>query len=652
MSLHPLQPFLAIAAFACGISSNFVSGAQIAGNQTIPETANAVVTTTKPAVTGPVAFFDLTDLFELNLNDESQRHRFWDEAQLAVSLQGLVNRTAPHLFIRYLKDPDDFWWELMTGTNGWLAGLKIDRINNLDGLLKQFRSYYNGLVVWDERVPATANLAATIAGCDDLLAVRFDPREGSLYRRLTEGPEAMPIKVRLSNEDGSPLFTGRGTVPGTSIPSSGSAKCDAYLWLIENYVKTGKTDPHWMGFYMDSFWFKCWQASGAGTLTLPNEDFVIAHRGVILDLNVWDDESPVDDPDQRAGTDVATLQKLLLASYQRFDGDGVIQVAGFIPWAFKYTSFRGPKWSAGGHHEPVAAEWRYADILSSYNAFMDADALGLCTMANASFYQHYPLAKHYPQSPKPTTANLASQGFLDATGHVKPCKYVAFYVGDYDSAAWLYQKLPEMWRDPARGRVPLSWAFNPNLCQRFPLGMAWAREHGTANDWFVTGDSGAGYINPGNLTPPRAHSGLPSGLAAWENHCQPFYRQWDITLTGFIIDGDAPGLSSAALDAYARFSPDGIVAQKIGERGVHQGMPFLRMGSDLDGSPQEAARIIVKNISGSPPEFSVFRSILKTPTWHLGVQQELQKLEGDNIKVVDLYTLLQLVREYEAKAGK
>ena len=208
---------------------------------------------------------------------------------------------------------------------------------------------------------------------------------------------------------------------------------------------------------------------------------------------------------------------------------------------------------------------------------MDADALGLGAMANASFYQHYPLAAHYPQNPKPTRVSLIAQGLLDANGRILPRVYVAHYVGDYDAAAWLYRKLPEMWRDPARGSTPLSWAFNPNLCERFPLGMAWARERRTTNDWFVAGDSGAGYLNPGFLTPPRVHSGLPSGLAAWEKHCARLYKQWDITLTGFVIDGYARGLSPEGLDAYARFSPDGIVAQKIGLQGVHKGMPYLRM---------------------------------------------------------------------------
>ena len=67
--------------------------------------------------------------------------------------------------------------------------------------------------------------------------------------------------------------------------------------------------------------------------------------------------------------------------------------------------------------------------------------------------------------------------------------------------------LPKMWTDPARGTIPLSWAFNPNLCARFPLGMAWPRENRRPNDFFVAGDSGAGYLNPGFLSTPRPHIG-------------------------------------------------------------------------------------------------------------------------------------------------
>jgi hypothetical protein len=77
-------------------------------------------------------------------------------------------------------------------------------------------------------------------------------------------------------------------------------------------------------------------------------------------------------------------------------------------------------------------------------------------------------------------------------------------------------------------------------------------------------------------------------------------------------------------------------------------MPYLPMRADLDGTPIEAARAIREQTRDAAHHFYVFRSILKTPSWHLAVQQELQKSAGDEIKVMDLYSLLWLVREYES----
>lgn len=44
-----------------------------------------------------------------------------------------------------------------------------------------------------------------------------------------------------------------------------------------------------------------------------------------------------------------------------------------------------------------------------------------------------------------------------------------FYVGDYDSSAWIYSQLLQNYNDSARGGVPLGWAVNPNLKERFPV---------------------------------------------------------------------------------------------------------------------------------------------------------------------------------------
>jgi hypothetical protein len=280
---------------------------------------------------------------------------------------------------------------------------------------------------------------------------------------------------------------------------------------------------------------------------------------------------------------------------------------------------------------------------------MDADALGINAMANASFYQHYPLAARYLQNPKPTLASLQAQGLVDAGGRIVPRAYVAFYVGDYDSSAWLYQKLPAMWSDPARGSVPLSWGIDPNLCKRFPLGMAYAWMNRSKMDWFVAGDSGAGYLNPAFLLPPRPESGLPSGLPAWVEQCTSLYKQWSITLTGYVADGFSTGLPPALMDAYSQFSHDGMVEKRNALQGICNGMPFLRMGSKMNvppmkGSPEEAAAEILPLAGGPTPSFSVFRTVLRTPTWHAQVVEDLRREAGDRVKVVDLYSLLWLVR--------
>lgn len=342
--------------------------------------------------------YDMIALNGWNLSNATTRRRYFDQTQFVTSLQGLANRDTPRLYVRYNATQDDFWWTRMTEANGWLYGCTVENATSINDLLARFAGVYNGVVVWDERVPATANLASTIAGCDNLLAIRYDTTTGSLYQQtVLTGPQ-LPVVVRLLAADGGPMFTGQGTIPGTTLPSSGSAKCDAYLWLVENYLKTDKVDPQRLGYYIDGYWLQCYASAGRTSHTLNNHDFVIARRGLVFDLNVWDDETPVDDPGQPPGTDAATLQAILRAAYDRFGGNGIIHVAGFVPWAFKYTNWL----SAGGTHEPVPTEWRYAEVLSCHNAYMDADAIGLASMVNSSFFQHYPLAASYPQPNKPT----------------------------------------------------------------------------------------------------------------------------------------------------------------------------------------------------------------------------------------------------------
>lgn len=604
------------------------------------------------AKAAPLVTYDLTPLCR---PDESPKQA-WDEMQAVADLQGLVNRNQPSLYTFLVGDGgkiDHYWLNLLQEKGHWLADRKLQPITGIMPLLAHFRKAYRGVVVWDDRVPATSNVADTVAGADDLLALRYDASPQSLYYRCVIDPHGprLPVKVRLLNDDDSPLFTGHGTIPGTAIASTGSAKCDATLWAVEHYLKTGKCDPTRLGYYPDAYWLSGKTKVPADRTLLANHDYFVAHRGFFFDLSPWDDKAPNDDPGQPLGADLRALQAVLLAAYQetaKKNGGkpGVIEVGGFTPWDQKYTDF------TGGKHGGVATEWRYAEILSCYNAYMDADAPGLNAMANASVYQHFPLAKSYPQKNLPTEASLRAKGYLDSSGHVVPRNYAAIYVGDYDSSAWLYQRMPDLWDDPARGSVPLAWAFDPTIAQRFPVGLAHARDTATPNDSFITGDSGAGYLNPGYLVPPRVWSGLPSGLEAWEAHSQRDYAKWDLTVTGFVIDGNAPSMSEAIKEAYARFSPSGVVAQKIPDQSLVSGVPFLRMGSDL-ANPEQGAKTIEAAFAANTdkPRFHIFRTILWSPTQHKVMFDTLKKARPD-IEMVDANTLFFLLKRSLTESEK
>ncbi|WP_165226235.1 GxGYxYP domain-containing protein [Aquisphaera insulae] len=590
-----------------------------------------------PAGTAPpprvIEVFDATPLLKFDAQKLEERRAFWDQLHALSALQGLVNRDAPRLYVFLVGQGgriDHYWLDLLRKRGQWLHESAVRERHDLIELVKRHRDVIKGVVVWDERVPATALVASTVAGVEDLLPVRFDPSPGSLYDRLVQqssGPR-LPVKLRLLKDDGSPMFTGERT---------GSAKCDATLWAVDRYLKTGRCDPTLLAYYPDAWWLEGKAKAAPVNTLLSNHDYYIARRGFFFDLGPWDDEAPNDDPRQKPGTDAGTLRAMLGAAHAAAKGRP-IHVGGFTPWDQKYTNF------TGGKHEGVPTEWRYADILSCFGAFMDADAPGLHAMANASVFSHAPLADRYPQRNLPTEATLRGRGYLEADGKVVAHQYAAFYVGDYDAAAWLYQRMPEIWDDPARGEIPLGWAFNPSLARRFPVGLIHARATATPNDFFIAGDSGYGYLNPGHLVPPRRWSNLPSDLAAWERLCAEGYRRWDLRITGFVIDGDGPAMSSEVRSAYARFSKSGVVGQKLPPKSLADGVPFLRMGPDL-ANPVEGVRQVADSFPTDQPgpQFGIFRTILWSPTSHKQLIDAVRKVRPD-IVFVDPYTLFELLR--------
>ena len=592
----------------------------------------------------PIVVFDMRYLLEKDLTDINNVEMVWDQLHLVSTLQGIVNRNKPSLFIKYVKEGeicvDEYWWNKYRKEGEWLSQRDTIQLTSLMDVLAYFKKDIKGLVVYDSDVPSTSNVASSIAGIEDVIAVRYDSTPNSLYQNIKKSDLNLKEVVRLINNDGTSMFTGKGFLPGLNIRSSGSVKNDPYLWFIEKYMKLGRSNTKYGAYYIDQYWRKKPLCSVPNHHTLTNHDFFVSKRAFFFDLSPWGDEPATDDLNQKVGTDLETLKQMLLIAYKQNKGIDFCYIGGFPSWAFKYTKH------AEGMHDDVPTEWEFSKIISAYNAFKDADAIGYGALANASFWQHFPLEKEYKQS-WVSRENLINKGYLDEDGYLKNNgkNYLIFYVGDYDASSWITQRTPTIWDDSNRGKLPLMWCISPVLQERVPMVLHNFRKTATKNDYFASADNGAGYLMPGMLQEPRDISGLPSGLNAWAKHCKKYYKKWGLTITGFVIDGEAPGLNEEGLDCYRSFSYNGIVPQKVPLTYLHRGMPVLRADADVNEEPQIAAQRIVDRINKRNIPFHWFRNILKTPTWYIEVMAEIKKLDN-SIELVDAPTFFELYKIY------
>jgi len=120
-----------------------------------------------------------------------------------VTLQGLVNREAPRLYIIF-KDVDE-WWLASAARD---LGIRV-RFVGLDEAVRMFAKAAAGYVVYDPALPDTINVGTTLCGIHDAVLVH-------------------PTWARWVEELGvaRKLFDLRGNF---------SDRVAAYTWLLENY---------------------------------------------------------------------------------------------------------------------------------------------------------------------------------------------------------------------------------------------------------------------------------------------------------------------------------------------------------------------------------------------------------------------------------
>jgi GxGYxYP putative glycoside hydrolase C-terminal domain/GxGYxY sequence motif in domain of unknown function N-terminal len=460
----------------------------------------------------------------------------YDETIAAATLQGIINRESPELFIvsDQYKRPQ-YWLDIMAKDGRWLEGREQKPIASLDDIVALAGSRLKGAVIWDPEVPATVNVATTIAGVED--AVVLSPEFAEKYLKKWNIPVIKDLRG---------MFTGAET---------GSKKNDAYRWAIREYLAKGLCSSKRVFLSEDAFLTR---DRGDNGYAIPR-DWAVMNRSFVFDLSPWGDEAPRDEPDQKLGVDLETYRMILEELFRQADGKHMTELVGFFAFS-KYSNVPDHQ----SKHEPVLTELESVWLISPYNIYKSSIS---SDCYNQSFHSQAP-RKPLKQNP---THSL--------TRKVENKVYICVAMADYDSATLLYEFLPRYWENKDRGKIPLSWGINPNLLETYPDVIAYFYETATPADTFLADANAAGYIKPNRIQPKY--------LKLFAEHNKKFFDEADMSIAPMVIENDAP--SPAVKDAFLKFAPDGYGAitwdvhnegGQAPEPHVWKGMPVFNTVND------------------------------------------------------------------------
>ena len=552
----------------------------------------------------------------------------YDQQHTAVCVQGLANREAPRVFLT-MFDGDTKALDRLVEPGGLCEGWNVVTVNSVKQLVSLFRSEIKGLVLYDPSptngVISTSLAATTAAGIENAIAVRKDPTSGSMYDFLAHTLQ-IPVLIDLTGK-----FTGHGVIWDCgSTPSSGSAKCDAYIWAKRRYIDSGLCDPTVLSYTLDLWALKA-NAGNSPWSQISNLDYAISKKGFCFELSPWGDEAPNDDPTQPVGTDRATWISIMNACNQQTGKSEMIKFCGFTNWHMKYTST-----SSSSVHGDVETEWETVKLTTAYNIYLEADAPGLNYISNSSFYSALLpafLDRRHVQNPAPTYNDMVSEGLIGANGAVVPGNYVLMGMGDYDQATWTqYWLAGDRYDDPVRGTIPCTWGVDPNVIDRACAAIDYMYRNKSPKDYFMAWDSGAGYINPGQLYGSRSPSGYPSGVEIWQKHCKKYYRLLDYSISGWLLNGST-NMTQTDCQNYAPFSGDGI--------GLYH---FTNIAT-----PSLVGNIPIKELNDNMIDYSRnvhfawYRTVIQYPR-DIKAQMDAQANSGHNHRFLDAYRFYYLMR--------
>ncbi|MFC4810450.1 GxGYxYP domain-containing protein [Paenibacillus sp. GCM10023250] len=517
-----------------------------------------------------------------------------DAKIMLTTLEGIVNRKEPRLYVLESKEEGKFTW-----LNDLDVPYKV-RDNYWD-IVKTFKNEIKGVIVYDPNVPDSINVATTLAGLKD--AVVASPE---LAEKLAAAPYGLKVldDLRGKFKDRLDAYTWQydnlwsqtthrmlvGLSPDTSIriPDGfpASFKTIAQDTTQERDAKNRKVYDLDLTPYLgkdavflrfdDAFTQDGW-GSAVHEVTVKADGKEIAR---------FVPGTPEEEPFLY---DAQSSQVSTGSGGHRFADNGRYFVYKFpVPAGAKQLTASVDMWNqykvSAGNEQPLSSEQKepygylrdyavankamvfwldanvpeqrdlFEKILSDvkpgtpYLGWFSNDVQGeFNSVEITSNHSVYVLAADWfsNMSVFSGTQLKAKLPAPAKTPKLENKIYVSYTFSEGDNFQYNEHRLRVLWDDPNRGKVPINWTSSPLLYDGAPAMLDYYLSTATPNDQLVAGPSGAGYFYPN----------------AWpDNTFAPYLKQTNVYLkkTGMTIpyvlnrvDGQNVPLSETKLNAYA-----------------------------------------------------------------------------------------------------
>jgi hypothetical protein len=160
--------------------------------------------------------------------------------------------------------------------------------------------------------------------------------------------------------------------------------------------------------------------------------------------------------------------------------------------------------------------------------------------------------------------------------------YVVFETNEGDTPRIVVSAFGSSWASAARGSLPVAWSVDPVLSERFPALMDHFAATASANDSFIGGVAGAGYVYLGALTDEQ--------LERYAKRTGRLYQTFGPTVADTYGQANLSTIAKySAAAAAGGAAPAAYVAQPLWSHGTYAKdawrCPELNLYSPADGTP-------------------------------------------------------------------